>query len=82
VALFATGFPSGSGRLVFKPFFLSSPARGSSSNTPKHRVGGAELENFTTTPQASRVYTLLREVHAAQHNLKARLGPVSKKPKY
>jgi len=48
----STGWPCS---LIFMPFLRSSPARGSSSNTPKRRVGGTELEVFTTTPRAARV---------------------------
>jgi hypothetical protein len=36
---------------MIMPFLRSSPARGSSSNTPKRRVGGTELEVFTATPE-------------------------------
>jgi hypothetical protein len=39
----STGCPCS---LIFIPFLRSSPAFGSSSNTPKRRVGGTELEAF------------------------------------
>ena len=61
--------------LIFMPFLRSSPARGSSSNAPKQKVGGIDLEVFTTTPQASRMYTLWLEVHAAQQSLKPGFRP-------
>src|SRR6266566_3826951 len=48
MARISTGWPCS---LIFMPFLRSSPVRGSSSNTPKRRVGGTELEVFTATPE-------------------------------
>ena len=49
---------------IFMPFLRSSPTRGSSSNTPKRRVGGTALEGFTPTPKRLECNTLSSDPEA------------------